>query len=162
MKVLLNSPDQALTFGQVIASCLCQENYFPPILFQGELGVGKTTIIRGIVYGLPHGDEAEVSSPSFNIVNIYPTKPETAHFDLYRLENLFAEHDWAELEESLLNPDYLILMEWSEYMPDFLWPEDYLLISLSYHTEGREMDLIPGGRGEKIYSCLLNFRSSEN
>ena len=154
MKLILDSPEQALEFGQALGSCLCRENCFPPILFQGELGVGKTTIIRGIVASLPHGDEAEVSSPSFNIINIYPTNPETAHFDLYRLHTCASEHDADAMEEYFFTGQYLILMEWSEYMPDYLWPEDYLLVSLSYHTKGREMDIIPGGRGEKIYSCL--------
>ncbi|WP_457570909.1 tRNA (adenosine(37)-N6)-threonylcarbamoyltransferase complex ATPase subunit type 1 TsaE [Desulfovulcanus sp.] len=154
MKLVLDSPEQALEFGQMLASCLCQENCFPPILFQGELGVGKTTIIRGIVAGLPHGDEAEVSSPSFNIVNIYPTKPEVAHFDLYRLQACASDQDADAMEEYFFSDQYLVLMEWSEYMPDYLWPENYLLISLSYHTKGREMDIIPKGIGEKIYSCL--------
>jgi len=154
MKLILDSPEQALKFGQALASCLCQENCFPPLLFQGELGVGKTTIIRGIVASLPHGDEAEVSSPSFNIVNIYPTEPEVAHFDLYRLQTCGLDEG---MEEYLYSGQYFILMEWSEYLPEDLWPEDYVLISLSYCTKGRKMDIKAKGSGEKIYTCLQNW-----
>ena len=53
---------------------------------EGELGAGKTTLVRGLVEALPGGQDAEVASPSFNLVNLYPTQPETAHVDLYRCE----------------------------------------------------------------------------
>jgi tRNA threonylcarbamoyladenosine biosynthesis protein TsaE len=55
------------------------------VLLRGDLGSGKTTFVRGLVAALPGGEEAEVASPSFNLVNVYPTRPEVVHMDLYRL-----------------------------------------------------------------------------
>jgi len=62
-----------------------QDGGLVPLLLSGALGAGKTTLVRGLVSALPGAELAEVSSPSFNIVNIYPTTPQVAHFDLYRV-----------------------------------------------------------------------------
>ena len=57
----------------------------PVILLMGDLGAGKTTLIRFLVEALPGGENAEVASPSFTLCNVYPTTPKVQHFDLYRL-----------------------------------------------------------------------------
>jgi tRNA threonylcarbamoyladenosine biosynthesis protein TsaE len=54
------------------------------VLLKGELGAGKTTFVRGIAKGV--GSTARVASPTFQLVRIYPGRPQLAHVDLYRLE----------------------------------------------------------------------------
>ena len=52
------------------------------LAFQGGLGAGKTTFVRGLALGL--GFDGEVSSPTFALVHEYDAKPPLYHFDLYR------------------------------------------------------------------------------
>ncbi|MBQ2475644.1 MAG: tRNA (adenosine(37)-N6)-threonylcarbamoyltransferase complex ATPase subunit type 1 TsaE, partial [Desulfovibrio sp.] len=49
------------------------------LLLQGELGSGKTTLAASFVKALPGGEDAEVSSPSFTLCNVYPTRPQVFH-----------------------------------------------------------------------------------
>ena len=53
------------------------------IYLQGELGAGKTTLVRGLLRGL--GFEGRVTSPTFNLMNVYSSQPPVYHFDFYRL-----------------------------------------------------------------------------
>ena len=53
------------------------------LAFQGGLGAGKTTFVRGLALGL--GFDGEVSSPTFALVHEYDAKPPLYHFDLYRI-----------------------------------------------------------------------------
>ena len=55
------------------------------VLLIGELGAGKTTFVRGVAKGT--GSKAEVASPTFQLVRIYPGRVQLAHVDLYRVEN---------------------------------------------------------------------------
>ena len=54
------------------------------LLLSGGLGAGKTAFVRGLVRGLG-GDENEVSSPTFSLMNQYEARLTVRHFDLYRL-----------------------------------------------------------------------------
>jgi tRNA threonylcarbamoyladenosine biosynthesis protein TsaE len=92
-------------------------------MLEGALGAGKTTLVRGLVAALPGGEEAEVSSPSFNVLNLYPTTPPTAHFDLYRLENQPPDESLLECIEA---GAHLLLIEWPQYLPRRHWPASYL------------------------------------
>ena len=83
----LRLPGEAdtLALGRALASILADPGKRAALLLRGDLGSGKTTLVRGLAEALPGGDEAEVASPSFNIVNVYPTRPEVFHVDLYRI-----------------------------------------------------------------------------
>lgn len=83
------------------------------LLLEGELGSGKTTLVRGLMQGLRNGEGLFVKSPSYTILNIYapdsPSDLPVHHFDFYRVENEI------DLEELGLN-DYwgvgLCIVEW--------------------------------------------------
>ena len=55
------------------------------VLLTGELGAGKTTFVRGVARGT--GSSADVASPTFQLVRIYPGRVQLAHVDLYRVES---------------------------------------------------------------------------
>lgn len=135
----LKDEDETLSLGRGLAKIFIRLDKYPAVLFSGPLGAGKTTMIRGIVDALPGGGEAAVSSPSFNILNIYPTTPEVAHFDLYRLEGLGLD---PESEDILLEENMLVLVEWSEFLPGDLQPENSVQVNLFFLDSGRRAELI--------------------
>jgi len=89
----------------------------------GELGAGKTTLVRGVARGL--GFQGRVTSPTFTLMNVYPVDPVIYHFDFYRLEP--ADLDDLGLED-YLEKGGIALIEWpqveSRMLPrDALWVE---------------------------------------
>lgn len=148
---------QTLAFGKSLSRLFQEAGIYPAVLFQGELGAGKTTMIRGIVRALPDGEDAEVSSPSFNILNIYPAEPEVAHFDLYRLEGGNMD---PESEDILLDKSRLVLVEWSEFLPDWAVPDDALLINLRIDQSGRMAEVKTVGDLTKNLKDSLQAMSS--
>lgn len=103
------------------------------VLLEGELGAGKTTLIKGIVEGYGAASRADVSSPTFAIVHEYRlrrgvrepggAKPLVFHLDLYRLES--EDQLWAtgfeDLLETVFDGQALMLVEWAEKFPS-VWP----------------------------------------
>ena len=78
----------------------------------GVLGAGKTAFVRGLVRGV--GSGARVHSPTFALMNEYPGgRCMVRHMDLYRLGNASAVRG-AGLEEHLLRPDGITVVEWIE------------------------------------------------
>lgn len=103
------------------------------LAFVGPIGAGKTTLIKKLVksYGF---DESEVSSPTFNYVNIYNTENRLVyHFDLYRLSN---EGEFLEqgFQEYLYEDGSVAIIEWPEIISDLL-RERALLIEIDYIDE---------------------------
>jgi tRNA threonylcarbamoyl adenosine modification protein YjeE len=79
------------------------------VLLKGELGAGKTTLVRGMAKG--SGSAAPVASPTFQLVRVYPGRVQLAHVDLYRLENGEEVRDLG-LEELL--DQGAVVVEWGE------------------------------------------------
>lgn len=102
------------------------------ILFQGNLGAGKTTLIKALCQAL--GVEEEVSSPTFSVVNEYLTRggQEVFHFDWYRLEDESEAWDLG-LEDYLERGDYLF-MEWPEKVSNLL-PFDFDKVEIQVHED---------------------------
>lgn len=94
------------------------------IYLQGELGAGKTTLVRGILRGL--GFEGRVTSPTFTLMNVYDSHPPVYHFDFYRLEG----SDLADLGlEDYLGKKGITIIEWPEIGAADL-PQDALIVSI--------------------------------
>jgi tRNA threonylcarbamoyladenosine biosynthesis protein TsaE len=87
------------------------------VILRGDLGAGKTTLVKGIAATLGAADPEEVTSPTFTLVHEYQgTKLRLYHLDLYRLET---ERELATLglDEMIESPDALVLVEWGEKFP---------------------------------------------
>ena len=81
------------------------------LLFYGDMGVGKTTLIKTIVKAL--GSNDEVTSPTFSIVNEYELKNDKVyHFDLYRIKNIEEAYNFG--IEDYLDSEHWKLIEWPE------------------------------------------------
>lgn len=84
------------------------------VVLRGEVGAGKTTLVKGIVEALGAATEDEVTSPTFTLVHEYQgRKVKLYHLDLYRLET---EEQIAVLgiDEMASEPNALVLVEWGE------------------------------------------------
>ncbi len=122
MELYVGSAEAMQQLGRKIASFLTTGDI---VYLQGELGAGKTTLVRGIAHGM--GYLGKVTSPTFTIMNIYPARPEIYHFDFYRLE----QGDLSDLGlDDYLAGDGVTLIEWPEIGIDTLPPEA-LIISIS-------------------------------
>ncbi len=84
------------------------------VILRGELGAGKTTLVKGIAQALGAAAPSEVTSPTFTLVHEYQgAKGRLYHLDLYRLETE-RELVTLGLEEMVEEPGALVLVEWGE------------------------------------------------
>tara|TARA_R110002111_G_scaffold14877_5_gene39841 strand:+ start:1734 stop:2144 length:411 start_codon:yes stop_codon:yes gene_type:complete len=103
------------------------------LLFYGDMGVGKTTLIKAIIKAL--GSNDEVSSPSFSIVNEYELKGDKVyHFDLYRINDLEEAYNFG-IEEYLYS-NHWIIIEWPEVIEDIL-TDEIDIINLKIRSENK-------------------------
>lgn len=77
------SPEETLALGMALGSRLDAGDV---LVLQGELGAGKTCLTKGIALGLGLNDPGVVTSPTFVLMNIYPTRIPLRHYDLYRID----------------------------------------------------------------------------
>lgn len=127
-RYLSNSPDETEAIGVRLGRFLSRGD---AVAFFGELGSGKTTMIRGIAASLGV-DAAEVVSPTFTIVNRYEGRCPVFHIDLYRIEKP-QEIDELGLWE-MLNDDGVCLIEWTERAVEIL-PAEAIRVELSRVSE---------------------------
>ena len=105
------------------------------VLLSGGLGAGKTVFAKGLAHGLGV-DPEEVHSPSFTLVNFYPSAIPLFHIDLYRL-NTGAESAYAvDLDEILQNESAVIVIEWAERLGNFRLPENRWVVQINGDGEG--------------------------
>jgi tRNA threonylcarbamoyladenosine biosynthesis protein TsaE len=146
--LLIRSEQEMRDFGaRLIGAC----EHGGVITLSGELGTGKTTLVRGALQA--RGVSSGVRSPTYTLVEYYPFADfAVAHFDLYRLG------DAEELEylgyRDYLNPQTLCLIEWPQRATGYLNAVD-LAIELDYDPEGRSLTLAAGSDwGRELVSKL--------
>jgi tRNA threonylcarbamoyladenosine biosynthesis protein TsaE len=109
----------------------------PVVFLYGQLGAGKTTLVRGILRALGHN--GSVKSPTYTLLEPYDVAGRTIyHFDLYRIGGT-EELDFIGIDE-LMDADAIKLVEWPERGAGRL-PEPDVVIRLSLEGEGRRVEV---------------------
>jgi tRNA threonylcarbamoyladenosine biosynthesis protein TsaE len=118
------------------------------VYLSGELGVGKTTLVRGCLRAL--GYRGQVKSPTFALVEVYEaSRLYLHHFDFYRFED---QREWVDAGfRELFGGDSVCLVEWPEKGGERL-PAADLQIRLEHAAEGREARI--SARTEAGIGCL--------
>ena len=131
------SPAGTLALAQNVAELLLPAPKL--IILRGDLGAGKTTLVKGIAAALGAADPADVTSPTFTLVHEYRgPKLRLFHLDLYRLDTE-RELLTLGLDEMAAGPDALVLVEWGEKFP-----------SLAARADG-EIAIEHAGGDERIF-----------
>jgi len=130
---ILTSPARTASLGRAIGQHL-QGNEV--VLLIGELGAGKTLLVRGVAEGNLIAPES-VSSPTFTLIQEYRGKHGLIHADLYRLESAEAITDLG-LDE-LFDGTRVVIIEWADRLPPTQLPADCLTVHL--HHRGRQSRL---------------------
>ena len=126
--VTTNSANETVKFGQKFGSQLKGGEV---IAFYGNLGSGKTHLIKGIVAGLGAEDAAnEVTSPTFVLVNEYSGRLEIYHLDAYRLDSI-AQFEQIGFDD-YCHPGSVVLIEWADKVEQALTGINYIKIELSH------------------------------
>lgn len=123
MQLSVNSLSQLPQTAEAILANSAGNKIF---LFYGEMGAGKTTLIKALCEAL--GVTEQATSPTFSIVNEYPGRGSRIyHFDFYRLKNQTEALDMG--YEEYFYSDAYCFIEWPEKIPDLL-PEHYANIRI--------------------------------
>ena len=139
-ELITHSAEETIAFGRRLAADLS-----PPliVLLRGDLGAGKTTLVKGIAEGFGAARADDVTSPTFTLVHEYRGPDVNLyHIDLYRIDTQ-RELDTLGLDD-LLAPNCILLIEWGEKFPR-LQSEQNLEIALERvaETERRIMLTTP-------------------
>lgn len=134
MEIELPDTESQLAFGERLGRLVPRRLV---VYLEGELGTGKTTLVRGILRGLGYG--GPVRSPTYTLIEPYELPAARVyHLDLYRLS------DPEELEylglRDLSGEDAVLMVEWPERGAGTLPPAD-LTIRIRYQANGRHLTL---------------------
>jgi tRNA threonylcarbamoyladenosine biosynthesis protein TsaE len=115
-EITTQSAEETIAFGRTLAELLA-----PPkiVLLRGDLGAGKTTLVKGIAAAFEAAGEEDVTSPTFTLIHEYRgPRANLYHIDLYRIDTQ------RELEtlglDDLRSENSLLLIEWGEKFPRLL------------------------------------------
>lgn len=142
----LKDLEATISFGKTLGRFMGRGQV---LALTGELGAGKTTLVKAIALGVGVAGN-DVCSPSYTLVNEYEGRIPLYHFDLYRLEGA---EDVSDLGfEEYLEGDGLCVIEWADIAPEIL-PEDYMKIRIEVAGEAERKFLVSGRGG--VYSGIV-------
>lgn len=129
-EIITHSAEETIAFGRTLIDLLS-----PPklVLLRGDLGAGKTTLVKGIAAGFEAAKEEDVTSPTFTLVHEYRgPHANLYHIDLYRVDTP-RELETLGLDDLRSEPDSILLIEWGEKFPRFARERD---VEISLRREG--------------------------
>ena len=144
------APEETAALGALLATLVQPGDV---IALLGDLGAGKTTLVQGLARGL--GITQPVTSPTFILMNEYPSAPPLYHVDCYRLADAPAEAVEIGLEEVLYG-DGVCVIEWADRLRALLPPER-LEVKLTW-LDPRERRLKVTGWGRRYVSLVRALR----
>jgi tRNA threonylcarbamoyladenosine biosynthesis protein TsaE len=127
--ITTSSPEETIAFGRTLTQLLA-----PPklVLLRGDLGAGKTTLVKGIAAGFEAAEEEDVTSPTFTLIHEYRgPRANLYHIDLYRVDTQ-RELDTLALDD-LRSENSILLIEWGEKFPRFVRERD---VEISLEQDG--------------------------
>lgn len=119
-----HSAEETVAFGRSLLELLA-----PPklVLLRGDLGAGKTTLVKGIAAAFGAASEEDVTSPTFTLIHEYRgPRANLFHIDLYRIDTQ-RELDTLALDD-LRADDSILLVEWGEKFPRFARERDLEIV----------------------------------
>ena len=119
-EITTNSAEETISFGRTLAEMLA-----PPklVLLRGNLGAGKTTLVKGIAAAFGAAKEDDVTSPTFTLIHEYRgPHANLYHIDLYRIDTQ-RELDTLALDD-LRSENSILLIEWGEKFARFVRERD--------------------------------------
>lgn len=139
MKIITRSANETIDFARTVGEKLKGGEV---IAYKGGLGAGKTTFTKGLADGI--GLDAEVTSPTFALVNEYRAKgkPVIYHFDMYRIETL--DDLYATGFFDYLDGESILAIEWSENITDAL-PDDTIYVEIKTISDDTREITVMGG-----------------
>ena len=128
-EIITNSPEETEAVGFELAEMIRNDLSLPSfVALYGDLGVGKTAFVRG--FTKVFSPSALVRSPTFALVNEYPTKTgrRVFHFDMYRITD---EDDLYSIGYyDYLDDGSICLVEWSENIP-YAIPDEHIRVEIT-------------------------------
>jgi len=125
-----NSPEETIELGRNLGK---QLEGGEVVAICGQLGSGKTHLIKGIAAGTGATDARHVNSPTFVIVNEYTGRLDIFHIDAYRL-NSISEFEMLGFDD-FCYPQSVVLIEWADKIESAIQALDYIRIELEHAGE---------------------------
>lgn len=139
------SAEETIAAGHAIAKLLAPPKF---VILHGDLGSGKTTLVKGIAEALDAAEADEVTSPTFTLIHEYEGEFARAHgkepvrlyhLDLYRIEG---ERQLETLGlDDLSGPDSIVLVEWGEKFPSVVNRSNGEITMVSTGGDSRKITL---------------------
>ena len=128
-EITTHSAEETIAYGRTLAESLA-----PPklVLLRGDLGAGKTTLVKGIAAAFEAAAEEDVTSPTFTLVHEYRgPRANLYHIDLYRIDTV-RELETLGLDDLRAN-NSILLIEWGEKFPRLIRERD---VEISLERDG--------------------------
>ena len=131
-EIVTHSAEETISLGRTLADFLA-----PPtlVVLRGDLGAGKTTLVKGIAAAFAAASEEDVTSPTFTLVHEYRgPRANLYHIDLYRIDTP------RELEtlglDDLRASNSILLIEWGEKFPRLMRERD---LEIAFERDGENL-----------------------
>ncbi len=134
-EIVTESAEETIAFGRTLAELLTAPKL---VLLRGDLGAGKTTLVKGIAAAFEAAAEEDVTSPTFTLIHEYRgPRANLYHIDLYRIDTQ-RELDTLALDD-LRAEDSILLIEWGEKFPRFVRERDVEILLEREGENGRRI-----------------------